>query len=102
APPPAMYRPRLLGQALLDALARLEAVLGEPRLLHPVETEVAGVLAAQVVAAEIPALGPAQELVGLHLALYELVLVLLVVVELEHLTALDRLVHRAHHVRVVP
>ena len=55
----------------------------DSRLLHPVEPEVAGVVAAQVVAAQVPALGAADQLVGLDLALDELVLVLLVVVELE-------------------
>ena len=55
----AVHEPLLLGELLLDPLAGLELALGDHRLLHPVEAEVAGVLAAEVEAAEIPALGAA-------------------------------------------
>ena len=83
----AVDQPLLLGEALLDPVPGLEGLVGHTRLLHPVEAEVAGVVAAEVVAAEVPALGAADQLVGLDLALDELVLVLLVVVELEHAAA---------------
>ena len=96
-----MNQPLLLGQPLLDAVAGLERRVGYARLLHAVETEMARVVAAEVVAAEVPALGAVDELVGLHLPLDELVLVLLVVVELEDAPLLDRLVDRTDHLRVV-
>ena len=93
--------PLLLGEPVLDPLPRLELAVGDPRLLHPVEAEVTRVGAVEVVAAEIPALGPADQLIGLDLALGELVLVLLVVLELEHAPARDRLVHGSHDGGVV-
>ncbi len=71
----------------LDPLARLELAVGDRRLLHPVEAEVAGAGAAEVLAAEVPALRALDQLVGLDLALDEVVLVLLVVLELEHVVA---------------
>ena len=72
------------------------------RLLHPVEPEVPGVATAEVVATEVPALRAADQLVGLDLALDELVLVLLVVVELEDPASLDRVVDGAHDLGIVP
>src|SRR5205823_1066962 len=87
---------------LLNAAPWLERAPRQLCLLHPVEAEVARVLASEVVAAEVPALRPAHELVGLDLALHELVLVLLVVVDLEHPAALDRVVHLANDLGVVP
>ena len=57
--------------------------------------------APEVVAAEVPALRALDQLVGLDLALDEVVLVLLVVLELEHVVRLDRLVDGADHRRVV-
>src|SRR5581483_11956150 len=68
APDLAVDQPLLLGEPLLHPLAGLERPPGEPRLLHPVEPEVTGVVAAEVVAAEVPALRPAHELVRLDLA----------------------------------
>ena len=61
----------------------------------------AGVIAAQVVAAQVPALRAAHQLVGLDLALDELVLVLLVVVKLEDPALLDRIVNGPNHLGVV-
>src|SRR5919201_2149425 len=74
--------PFLLGEPVLGSLARLEGMPRHPRLLHPIEPEVTRVLPAKVIAAEVPTLRAADELVGLDLALCELVLVLLVVVQL--------------------
>ena len=61
----------------------------------------ADVLAPAVVGGDVPALRSVGEAVGLDLALGELVLVLLVVVDREHAAALDRLVHLARDVGVV-
>src|SRR5262249_5654162 len=97
----APHQPLLLGEALLDPLARLEPRPRRPRLPDPVEPEVAGVVAGEVVAAQVPALGSADELVGLDLAFGELVLVLLVVVELEDPPGPDRIVDGRHDLRVV-
>src|SRR5581483_3582200 len=93
--------PLLLAQPLLDPIAGRELAPGRPRRLDPVEPEVAGVVAREVVAAEVPTLRARDELVGLDLPLRELVFVLLVVVELEHAPGGDGGVDRADDLRVV-
>src|SRR6185312_12013535 len=98
----AVDQPLLFREPLLDPLSGLEGSPGQLRLLHPIEAEVASVVAAEVVAAEIPALRAAHQLVGLDLALDELVLVLLVVMELQHPAPLDRVVDGADDLGVVP
>ena len=84
--------PALDAGDLLDLGARLEAVRREGRLLDPVELEVADPVFGQVVALDVPALFAVLQPVGLDRALGELVLVLLVVLEVEHAAAGDRLV----------
>jgi hypothetical protein len=93
--------PLLVGQALVDAFARLELLLGHVRFLHAVEAEVTRVGGAEVIAAEVPALRPVHELVRLDAALDELVLVLLVVMKFENPIQVDGLVDGPDDVRVV-
>ena len=64
----AVGHPALDPGQLLDLGPRLEALLGERRLLDPVELEVADALSGQVVALDVPALAPVLEPVGLDLA----------------------------------
>ena len=96
----AVGHPALDAGDLLDLGAGLEAAAGDLGLLDPVELEVAHCLAAKVIALDVPALAPVLEPVRLDLALGELVLVLLVVVDLEHLALGDRLVDRRAHLGV--
>ena len=90
----AVGHPALDAGQLLDLGARLEGLLGERRLLDPVELEVANAVFGQVVALDVPALVAVLQPVGLDRAFGELVLVLLVVLELEDAAGADRLVDR--------
>src|SRR3954470_21145384 len=96
----AVGHPSLDAGDLLDLGPRLEAPIGEVRLLDPVELEVPDAVLVEVIALDVPALTTVLQPIGLDRALRELVLVLLVVLELEHPRRGDRLVDDPCHLAV--